>query len=206
MIKIYGSHTPMFLKVILAAEELKLPYEVQLVDIMKGEQKSPDHLARHPFGKIPAIEHHGRFLFESNAIIRYLGTLASSQVYPSESWDRAEVDQWIDYFSLQAGRWCTSAWFEANLKPTFLGSPTDEKRVAEFTEMLLEGMPTIDSHLSKSRYLAGNIFTLADVNAFMLMRGFREAKLNLNDFPNVIKWHDEIVDRPTVKKVFAAWW
>jgi GST-like protein len=72
--------------------------------------------------------------------------------------------------------------------------------------MLLDVMPTIESHLSQSRYLAGELFTLADVNAFMLMRGFREAKLNLNDFPSVIKWHDEIAKRPTVKKVFAAWW
>ena len=206
MIKIYGSHTPMFLKVILAAEEFGLPYEVILVDIMKGENRSDAHKARHPFGKVPAMEHKGQFLFESNAINRYLGELAESPLYPSDSLKRANVDQWVDYFSIQAGRWCTGIWFEKYLKPRFLSEPTDEKRVEDLSEMLLDAMPTIETHLQKNRYFAGTDITLADLNAFMLMRGFREAELNLEDFPSFVKWYETILDRPSVKKVFEAWW
>ena len=89
MFKIYGLHTPMFIKPVLAAEEMGANYEVVKVDLMKGETKTAAHLARHPFGKMPALEHNGKFLFESNAIMKYMASVTESALYPKDLYARA---------------------------------------------------------------------------------------------------------------------
>lgn len=205
-IKIYGSHTPMFLKPLVAAEELGLPYQVVFVDVTKGEQRSPEHLKCHPFGKVPALEHDGLFLIESNTIMRYLGSLAESPVYPKEARARAQVDQWIDYFSLQLGRWITSTWFQKCVGPQLFGEKPDEKLIEQNLQSILEELPVVEASLGKQRYIAGDTFTLADVNAYMLCRGAEEAEISLSDFPHFKRWLTEIGERASVKKIFKAWW
>lgn len=76
-IKLYGHEGALCTKrVIITLAELKLPYELVKVDILKGEQKQPEFLARHPFGKIPYLEDgEGEQMVaiaESRAICRYL--------------------------------------------------------------------------------------------------------------------------------------
>jgi glutathione S-transferase len=57
----------------MALAEKKVAHELAILDFAKGEHKQPDHVARQPFGKMPAIEHDGAPLFESRAIVRYIG-------------------------------------------------------------------------------------------------------------------------------------
>lgn len=201
MMKIYGLHTPMFVKVVLAAEETGTPYEVVEVDLLAGQQKLPEHLARHPFGKVPVIEHEGKFIFESNAILRYMAATSHSPLYPEATYPRALVDQWIDYFSLQAGRWCMAIWFNRFVSPKFLKQPGDAKAIADNEQMLLEAMPIIDKHLKDNHWLAGTAISLADTNAFALMNGYQDAEINMNDFPNFMRWFREYEQRPAVQRI-----
>jgi glutathione S-transferase len=204
MIRIYGLHTPQFLKVVYAAEELKLNYEIHPVNLMKGEQKSPEHLNRQPFGKVPAIEHNGKFLFESNAIVRYMGSLDATPAFPSDLMARAQVDQWMETFAHQAGRWTTSVWFSRVIGPKYFNETPDEVRNADFTKMLLEAMPVIDAQLGRHAFLAGETFTLADVVAHCGMIGFKDAGLPLGDFKNFSRWFDAVSERPSYKRAVAA--
>lgn len=203
--KIYGLHTPMFIKTVLAAEELGLDYEVVPVDLTKGETRTPEHAARHPFGKVPVLEHQGNFLFESNAIVRYLGASSSSALYPTAAWERAVVDQWIDYFALQAGRWCTGVWFQTVIAPKFFGEQPDATIVRDYSEALLGAMPVIDQHLAKNPWLAGANPTLADTVAYVLMHGFAAAGFSDADFPNFKRWTQAYAARPAVEKVYQRW-
>ena len=68
----YGSGSPFSWRVQLALEEKKLPYEPVLLSFAKGEVKSPEHLARSPHGKVPALTDDGTTLYESGAIVEYL--------------------------------------------------------------------------------------------------------------------------------------
>jgi len=68
----YGSGSPFSWRVQLALEEKKLPYEPVLLSFDKGEVKSPEHLARSPHGKVPALTDDGTTLYESSAIVEYL--------------------------------------------------------------------------------------------------------------------------------------
>ena len=201
MFKIYGLRSPMFIKTVLTAEEIGAPYEVIEVDLAKGEQKTPEHLKRHPFGKVPALEHDGKILFESNAIMRYMANVTKSPLYPQDPYERAVVDQWMDYFSLQAGRWCASIWFNTCVAKQVFNMEPDHKAVSDFTEMLMTAMPTLNTHLAQNKWLAGKNATIADANAYMLMIGFKDAGLNFADYPNFMRWFDEYAARPAAKKV-----
>lgn len=199
MFKIYGLHTPMFLKVVLGAAEIGAPYEVIPVDLKKGETRLPEHRARHPFGKVPVLEHNGTTVFESNAILRYMGNVTETSLYPKAPAARAQVDQWLDYFSLQAGRWCTAVWFQKVIVKDVFNEEPDEKLIADSSEALLEVMPTIDAHLKTNAWLCGKDFTIADVNAYALMMGHKKTGLNFGDFPAFNAWFAKIESRPSLK-------
>jgi glutathione S-transferase len=204
MIRIYGLFTPMFRKTVYAAEELGVRYEIVPINLMKGEQQSPEHLARHPFGKVPAIEHNGNFLFESNTIIRYMGDIAPSPAFPAEPMARAKVDQWIEYFAHQAGRWTTGIWFDKVIGPKNFNELPDPKKIGDLTEWLMADMPKIDAHLETNQYMAGANFSLADVVAHMLMGGFKAAELPLGDFKNFIRWFEKVESRPSFLRATLA--
>lgn len=68
----YGSGSPFAWRVQLVLEEKALPYEPVLLSFDKGEHKTPEHLARSPHGKVPALGDGGVTLYESSAIVEYL--------------------------------------------------------------------------------------------------------------------------------------
>jgi glutathione S-transferase len=68
----YGSGSPFAWRVHLALEEKGVAYEPVLLSFDKGEHKTPEHLARSPHGKVPALEDDGVTLYESSAIVEYL--------------------------------------------------------------------------------------------------------------------------------------
>ena len=70
---IYGPGLSTYVRTVrLVCEEKGAPYELVEIDIMQGAHKTPEHLARHPFGRVPAFEHDGFKLYETSAITRYL--------------------------------------------------------------------------------------------------------------------------------------
>ena len=204
MIRIYGMHTPMFTKVVYAAEELSLHYEIKNVDLMKAETRTPEHLERHPFGKVPVIEHEGQFLFESNAILRYLGSLDSNRLYPSQKMERALVDQWMEFYSNQPGRWATAYWYQKLIGPKFFNEAPDEKIIEQNLKMILEVMPVIDQRLGEKEFIAGERFTLADLVAQIGFMGAQEAQIPLSDFKNFSRWSTAVNARPAWKRTLEV--
>ena len=198
MLKIYGSYTPMYYKTVVVAQELGLDVSYVNVDILKRANREPEHLARHPFGKVPVLEHDGRYLFESNVICRYLADIAVSQLYPQERYARAVIDQWIDFFAQQPGRWTSSIWYQrCIIGPVFGGQP-DQKVVDENLSQILEVMPVLDQHFAANQWLAGGAMSLADLVAVMLMQGWKHADVPLGDFSNFVRWFEVMSSRPTV--------
>ena len=81
-------------KVRLLLNQLGMPFERVPVDILKGETRRPDFLARNPNHRVPLVEWpDGRCLAESNAILFFLAE--GSSLLPTDSWDRAKVLQWL---------------------------------------------------------------------------------------------------------------
>ncbi|MCF7982099.1 MAG: glutathione S-transferase N-terminal domain-containing protein, partial [Pseudomonadales bacterium] len=129
--KIYGFPTFNLTKVLLTAEELGLDYDYIALDPAKGEHKTPEHLQRHPLGKVPVLEHEGDYLYESAAICRYLSRISDSRLYSGDAKAKAKIDQWIDFGSLHIGKWLASYFFEEIIKTKFYGGSVDHALLAE---------------------------------------------------------------------------
>lgn len=97
MIDLYTAATPNGHKVSIALEELGLPYTLRVLDLAKGEQKTPAFLAINPNGRIPAIVDHeagGFAVFESGAILIYLAE-KTGRLMPTDVQGRSRVIQWL---------------------------------------------------------------------------------------------------------------
>lgn len=149
-------------KVLCTLAEKGADYQFEMVDIMKGEHKAPAHLARQPFGVVPALEDDGFILFESRAIIRYLDVkLPGAALSPSDAKGRGEMEQWISveqsYFTPKA----MAVIYETLFNPMF-GKPTDEEKLGKGREAVTQVNEILDRHLAGRDFFAG-AFSLADI-------------------------------------------
>jgi glutathione S-transferase len=192
MLTIYGIPTLNTVKVVLTAEWLELDYDYVPMDFSKGEHKTPEHLARHPLGKVPVIEHDGKPLFESNAISVYLAANSGTSLYPGEPWGRGQVHQWIDLVSFHPGRWLAEHYFEKFIKPTFLGGEADEKSLKTADGFLDQQLPALEQHLAGNEWLCGETLTVADLVAFTYFNTHEISGYSLADYPAISAWYAKI--------------
>src|SRR4051812_24198150 len=82
-------------KVLMTLAETNTPYELQVVEFATAEHKKPPHLARQPFGQVPALQDGDFELYESRAICRYINDKAQGSLVPRDLRDRARMEQWI---------------------------------------------------------------------------------------------------------------
>jgi GSH-dependent disulfide-bond oxidoreductase len=96
MLKLYYHPTPNSAKVAVLLEELEAPYEVETIDIMKGEQHTPEFRRVNPNAKVPAIIDDGVTVFDSHAILLYLAE-KHRKFLPHERAARAATLSWLEF-------------------------------------------------------------------------------------------------------------
>lgn len=151
-------------KTLLVLAEKGVEAELVLVMIPKGEQKRPEHLALHPFGKVPVLEDDGFVLYETRAINRYLDEkLDGAPLVPRDRRAAALVDQWTHvadvYFAPHAGPLIVETLFRR-----YLGGDENEAAVRSGREGIQLALDALDRRLSRNEYLAGADFSLADIH------------------------------------------
>src|SRR5947209_7088462 len=82
-------------KVLMTLNEHGAPFELVVIDFAKGEHKQPAHLARQPFGQVPALDDDGFALYESRAMARYIDGKHGARLTPQDAQARALMEQWI---------------------------------------------------------------------------------------------------------------
>lgn len=192
MLKIYAVPTLNSIKPVLTAEWLELDYEYVLMDFSKGEHKTPEHLARHPLGKVPAIEHDGKALFESNAICIYLAAVSGSDLYPTDARAQGLVHQWIDMVSFHPGRWLAEHYFQHFIKPKFLGGEPDESELEQANTFLDQQLPIVEQHLAAQAWFCGENITVADLVAFCYFHTTEFSGYSLTSYPAITAWYGRI--------------
>ncbi|KAF5365652.1 hypothetical protein D9758_003163 [Tetrapyrgos nigripes] len=182
--------------------------QIDEVNLVKGEQRSEDHLKRQPFGVVPAISDNGFELFESRAICRYLvskyGKLGPEGLMPDphdvEATAKFEQAASIENnnFDVAAGQIC----LEAVVKPT-RGGTTDAERVKKYIAILESKLDGYEAILSKQKYLAGDTLTIADLFHLPFGTAITEGAgyEGLLKRPNVARWWKDISSRPTWQAV-----
>jgi glutathione S-transferase len=196
--KIYGSAGSTCTRKVLTvfAEKNQTP-EFVSIDFNKGEHKSPEHMARQPFGQVPALEDDGFWLYESRAICRYLDEkLGGLKLVPSDLKTRATMEQWVSIETSNFTPHAMKIIYAALLGP-MRGAPVDQAKVDEGRKGLTNALEVMDRQLSKTPFFTGSEFTLADIG-FMPYIEYLYACKNgdvIETYPAVLKWWKGVSDR-----------
>ncbi|MBJ6760998.1 glutathione S-transferase N-terminal domain-containing protein [Myxococcaceae bacterium JPH2] len=178
--------------------------EFVLIDLSKGEQKLPAHVARQPFGVVPVLETDDGFqMYESRAIVRFLDrTLPGVALTPADPKAYARMEQFISvehcYFSPAAMK----IIYERLLKP-MRGLPMDEANVQAGREALRRPFEVVDAVLAQQQFLAGDAFSLAEVCWAPYMEylfAVGQAEL-VAQYPSLNAWWNRVSTRPSWKRV-----
>ena len=204
MIDLYTWATPNGRKVSIMLEELRLDYNVHEINIAKGEQHTPEFLTVSPNNKIPSIVDSdgpggpgGKPLsmFETGAILIYLAEKTESELYPKDFKKRMATLQWLMWQMGGVGPMFGQAHH-------FMFNPSEvvpyaQERYHKEAKRLYKVMNT---QMQDNRYLAGDDYTVADIATFPWVDRFRRHQVDLAEFPNVKRWHEELWERPAGKK------
>ena len=161
MLRIYGPAATRTFRAIWTAEELGLEYEHVKIDL-KSEAKSQEFLEKHPMGKVPVLEHDGRYLFESAAICIYLADLRPEMGLMPEagSFERGQANQWIHFAMTEFE---SHLWFMA--KHNFV--LPEAWRVPDVTSTCIyefyNSLDVVIAQLSKNDFILGDKFSVADI-------------------------------------------
>jgi glutathione S-transferase len=192
-------------KVLFTAAEKGAPLEVTMVDLMVGAHKQPAHLARHPFGVVPVLDDDGFLVYESRAIARYLDArLPGPALTPPSARDRARMDQWMSVDASYIAPH-TRALAVQRILRKHARQPIDEAAVADAEAALRRAFEVIDGALAGQRWLAGDVFSLADISlapylAALPMIGAAHASAELR---NLGDWWTRVSARPAWQRLTA---
>jgi glutathione S-transferase len=190
-------------KVLTVLAEKGQEVEFVVVDITKGEQKHDVHLARQPFGRVPAIEDDGLWLYESRAMMRYLDEkLSGTRLQPTDLRDRAMMEQWLSveysYFSPAAMK----IVYELLLNK-MMGKPADMEKVKSGAETAGHALDVAEKALVKQEYFGNKTFSLADIAWMPYVQYLFAAEHGhlVTSRPGVKAWWERVSTRPSWKKV-----
>lgn len=182
-------------KVRLTAALLGLPIERRDYDIMKGETRTADFLARvNSNGRIPVLQIGERFIPESNAACFYLAD--GSHLIPADRFDRADMLRWMffEQYNHEPNIATLRFWRgwvgEANLSDVQRAQIPGKRAAGEAALALM------DAHLARRDWLVGDGLTLADVALYAYTHVAEGGGFALGDYPAVEAWLERVASAP----------
>lgn len=186
-------------KVRAVIHELGLPVTLIPVDMMKGEHKTPEFLARNPNGKVPTLDDDGFLVWESNAILCYLAAKKpESGLLPADPRGMALVQQWLQW---QATTFApsTNEVMGETVYAKFFGRSKDEAKYAAGLEKVRRDLGVLEKTLASREFLCGKL-TLADFSIVSSLLLRSAMGVDLEAFPNVKAWVARMESRESVRK------
>ena len=198
-IELYYWPTPNGWKITIFCEEAGYPYDITYVNIGKGEQFEPSFLKIAPNNRMPAIiDPDGPggqpiSVFESGAILQYLGR-KTGLFYPADERARVAVDEWLFWQMGNLGPMAGQAHHFRNYTEQQLDYP-----IERYTNEVNRLYGVMDKQLADHEFLAGE-YSIADMACFPWMRIYPRFGVEIEVFPNVVRWMDVINARPAVQR------
>ena len=196
-LKLFYFPTPNGRKVSIALEEMGLDYEIVPVEITKGAQQEPAFLAVNPNGRIPALTDGEIRLFESGAILQYLGR-KTGQLYPADEVGRAWVDSWLFWQMAGLGPMAGQAGYFRVYAPEVV--PFAIERYTKETRRLYG---VLDARLADRPYIAGT-YSIADIACYPWIVPHAGHGQALADHPHLARWFAAIGNRPAVRRTYEG--
>ena len=198
MLKVYGAPKSRGLRTLWMAGELGLDYDHKPYAPRSPETKTPEYRALNPNGRVPTIDDDGFILSESMAINMYLAKKHRSPLYPSDPKNEALAWQWslweTDRLDRQLVNYVnhTSALPAAERKADIADAAWKE---------VVPAFDVLETALQKSQWLAGPVFSVADLNVASAL--FRALSIDLGKWPHIKTWLDRCWERPAAKRARA---
>ncbi len=179
-------------KIRLLLAQLKQPYRRVELDIMKGETRTPQFLAKNPNGRIPTLElDDGTFLAESNAILWYLAE--GSSYVPADRLGRAQVLQWMFFEQYSHEPYVATSRFIVR------HFPKDSPRHKELPERMAKGrdaLAVMDRHLQSRTFFVNERYSIADIALYAYTHVSPQAGFDLSAYPSVLAWMGRVAAQP----------
>lgn len=188
----------------LALEEKGVAYTLAPVEIFGAGGVPPEHLRRHPFGRIPVLAHAGFRLYETAAITRYVDeAFAGPALQPAEAASRAHMNQVIGILDAYAYRPMVWGVFVERVRIPVNGGVADEAKIADAVRQSSICVRVLAELLSDAPFFAGRQLSLADLHAYPMLRIFSlapEGRAVLASQPSLVRWCDELLSRSSVAR------
>ena len=197
MIELYTSPTPNGYKISVALEELKIPYNVHVVNLQSGDQKKPEFLELNPNGRIPVIvdtDNDDISIMESGAQLIYLAEKAG-KLLPTETVARSKVIQWLMFQMGGIGPMMGQAnvfyryWPGEKIQPAIDRYQNEGRRLFE----------VLETRLKDNEYLADD-FSIADIANWCWVRIYKWSGINIDGLDGLQRWMNMMEERPACKK------
>ena len=203
MIDLHYWTTPNGHKITMFLEEAGVPYRIIPVNISVGDQFKPEFLAIAPNNRIPAIVDHQPVdggapipVFESGAILLYLAE-KTGKFIPGDVRGRADVLQWLFWQMGGLGPMAGQNHHFKQYAPEKLPYAID--RYVKETNRLYG---VLNKRLADRPFVAG-AYSIADMASYPWIVPYERQGQNLDDFPHLKRWFDEIAARPATVRAYA---
>src|SRR5215510_8039312 len=192
--KLYYFPSPNPQKVRFALLELGLECEIVPVDLIKSEQRTPEFLALNPHGRVPVLTDGTLTLWESHAILAYLGE-KTGKLWPTSAAERADALRWLFFLSGHIAPPATELAFN-RLAVKVLGLPSDEAAVVRGEKALPAVSSILEGQLGHGTWLLGEDFTLVDCAYGPVLNVIEKAGFSFGAFPQVGTYLQALRSRP----------
>ncbi len=179
----------------MALEEMAIPYRVNLINLGKGEQRSPEFLKICPNGRIPAIvdTDTGISVFESGAILLYLAEKCG-KLLPSDLAGRYDVIQWLMFQMAGIGPMQGQAVAFIRYFPEEV--PQAISRYRNESRRLYE---VLEHQLGNRDYLTGE-YSIADIANYSWVRSYYWARVDIEGLDNLQSWMQRMSEKPGIQR------
>jgi glutathione S-transferase len=179
-------------KIRLLLTQLQIPFAKIELNILKGETRTPEFLAKNPNGKIPVLEiDPDTFISESNAILYYLSQ--GTEYFPEDKYQQAQVMQWLffEQYSHEPNIATPRFWI-TELKQ----ADQYQKEIEQKRKLGYAALNVMEQHLKERDFFVSNQYTIADIALYAYTHVAEEGGFDLTKFSAINAWLKKIESQP----------
>lgn len=197
--------SPRAFKAMAVANHLGLDWTPRLLDLTKGDHKTPQYAALNPNMRMPTLKDGDYVLWEANAIIQYLASKRpESGLLPKDERGRIDVARWQFWDLAHWEPACLNFLREYVVKPfIFKSGEPDLEAVAKGTDIFHRTAKVLDDQLRNRKFVTGDTLTLADFSLGAPLKYADMAHLPLGPYNEIRRWHSALSAMPAWQKTMT---
>jgi GST-like protein len=202
MIELYSRATPNGRKIVIALEEMELPYRVHAIDFTNLQQKSPEFLTLNPNGRIPVIVDTAPAgssspvtVFESGAILLYLAE-KSGKLCPADPIERIEMLKWLFFGASQVTHTAMQVHWLVRLQEKGAAAP----HLEDYRNELRRLYGVLDEIITGREWLSKGAYSIADIASWAWIERHEMHGIVIERFPALTDWLSRVGARPAIQR------